>query len=164
MLNTSNTSALAGKRGCVSCFSPPGIMVRFPTVGLGNLTLLGVTLHKSSRKSMLRIGANVVRNCSILANGIWNLLTSAQASLATLPIYIRKDFLPIELWPLCKKKGCSAKSAPFNDCQVAIGFNLCTFVCSCAEGYFQILLFQIPNPLACSLLCSTSLQVTNSSK
>ena len=100
MLYTSNTSALAGKRECVSCFSPPGKMVRFSKIGLGNLTLLGVTLHKSSRKSMLRIGANVIRNCSILAKGIWNLLTSAQTLLATLPMYIRKDLLPIELWPL----------------------------------------------------------------
>ena len=100
MLKLVILSALAGKKGCVSYFSPPGIMVRFPTVGLGNLTLLGVTLHKSSRKSMLRIGANVVQNCSILAKGIWNLLTSAQTLLATLPIYIRKDLLPNELWPL----------------------------------------------------------------
>ena len=61
---------------------------------------------------MLRIGANVVRDCSILAKRIWNLLTSAQTLLATLPTYIRKDLLPIELWPLyvykegliCKKR------------------------------------------------------------
>ena len=32
------------------------------------------------------------------------------------------------------------------------------------EGYFQIFFSQIPNPLTCSLLCSTSLQVNNSRK
>ena len=61
---------------------------------------------------MLRIGANVVRDCSILAKRIWNLLTSAQTLLATLPTYIRKDLLPIELWPLYNRACCREVKIP----------------------------------------------------